>query len=102
VGAAAEEVGDAAAPLPNCPARKTCAALASFDLMSCAGAVFAVSEDAVPGFEGTAGLAAEGVVTGAAFEVSELPATGAAVESIWTLTAKLPLQGGAPEAFTPR
>ena len=33
VGAAEELVG--LAPVPNCPAMKTCAALASFDLISC-------------------------------------------------------------------
>ena len=36
-GAADAEVVEAVAPVPNWPARKTWAALASFDLMSCAG-----------------------------------------------------------------
>src|ERR1700730_5352955 len=57
VGAADEELA-VAAPVPNCPARKTCAALANFDLMSCAGASFDCS--AAPAACGEA--AADGLV----------------------------------------
>ena len=42
----AEEELAGLAPVPNCPVRKTCAALASFDLMSCAGCVWAVDSAA--------------------------------------------------------
>lgn len=58
-------------PLPNCPAMKTCAALASFDLISCL--VSAV----VP----VAGAEADGDVAfdaGDAVAVNALPATPAA------------------------
>lgn len=44
-GAGEEAVGEAVAPEPNCPARKTWAALASFDLMSCAAAGFCELDD---------------------------------------------------------
>jgi hypothetical protein len=53
-GAAEELAG--LAPVPNCPARNTWAALASFDLMSCAGAgaglVWAVDCAAADGVAG--------------------------------------------------
>src|SRR6185369_947619 len=94
-----EEVVEGVAPVPNCPARKTWAALASFDLMSCAGAAFCASVD-----EAT-GVAADDEVEDGELVVSELPAAGtvgAAPAAIWILTAKLPVQGGAPAVFTPR
>ena len=70
-------------PLPNCPAMKTCAALASFDLISCL--VSAV----VPVAEAEAGVVVDGDVAvdpGDAVAVNALPATAAA--------------GGLPELLT--
>ena len=98
-GTAEEEAVAGAAPVPNCPDRKTCAALANFDLMSCTGAVFPASVDAA------AGADVEGEVAAGGLAVSEFAPTGAAgvaPAAIWILTAKLPLHGGAPDAFTPR
>ena len=90
-----EEAVEGVAPLPNCPERKTRAALASFDLMSCVDAgVCAPLDEAV-----------DVDVADVEVAVSELPATDAAAavpDAIWILTAKLPLHGGVPEAFTPR
>ena len=90
-----EEAVEGVAPLANCPERKTWAALASFDLISCADAGVCAPLDE----------AADVDVADVEVAVSELPATGAAAAVpyvIWILAAKLPLHGGVPEAFTPR
>src|SRR5713226_9135778 len=95
VGATEEEAVAGVAPLPNCPDRKTWAALVSFDLMSCAGAGFCASVDEAAGGE----VAVRDVAA------KELAATGvvcALPEATWILTVKLPLQGGVPAAFTPK
>src|SRR5450755_3184384 len=90
-GATDEEAVEAVAPLPNCPDRKICAALDSFDLMSCAGAVFCASLAEVT----------EGELAVGELAVSELPGTvGMAAAAMWILTEKLPLQGGVHDAFT--
>src|SRR5579862_5074501 len=97
-GTAEEELVEGMVAAPNCPERKTWAALANFDLMSCAGAV------CWPGVDEVAGDVADEVAAGA-LAVSELAAAdaaGTAAEAIWILTAKLPLQAGAPEMFAPR
>lgn len=98
-GTAEEEAVEGVAPAPNCPERKTWAALASFDLMSCACAAVCVPVDDAAD-DDVAGEVVDGELA-----VSELPATGAAAtaaEAMCILTAKLPSQGGAPDAFTPR
>lgn len=117
-GAAEEGAADefvALAPVPNCPARNTCAALASFDLMSCAGSGFVWGVDGVAA-EGVADDADDGDgdddddddgVDGddATGETAKaLPPTGAelAAPLIRTLTAKLPLQSGVACEFTPK
>src|ERR1700675_2922391 len=100
VGASEELVGGA--PAPNCPARKTWAALVSFDLIS--GAVFDEAVASVVGAD-AAGEAEADV------DIKLFPAAvaGAALPPLvtCTLTAKLPLQAGVdcpfkPETFTPK
>src|ERR1700681_3783130 len=89
-----EEAVEGVAP-PNCPERKTWAALASFDLMSCVDAGVCAPLDEAEDVD----------VADVEVAVSEFPATGAAAavpDVIWILTAKLPLHGGVPETFTPR
>lgn len=63
-------------PAPNCPAMKTCAALASFDLISCAGLVCGVVADA----DVDVAVDADVVVVDPddAVAVNALPATAAA------------------------
>ncbi len=95
VGASEELVGGA--PAPNCPARKTWAALASFDLIS--GAVFDAAVDSVVGVDAVGDA-------GADVDIKLLPAAvaGAALPALvtCTLTAKLPLQAGVDCPFTPK
>jgi hypothetical protein len=100
VGASEELVGGA--PAPNCPARKTWAALVSFDLIS--GAAFDEAVDSVVGVDAVGGA-------GADVDIKLLPAAvaGAALPPLvtCTLTAKLPLQAGMDcpftlETFTPK
>ena len=104
-GTAPEELaGDA--PVPNCPARKTCAAVASLDLMSCAGAVFDAAGDVAAG-----DAAVEAVVGADAVdaEVAGVETTGdaaralpaAAAPVMRTFTAKFPVQSSAGDALTP-
>src|SRR5579862_4122427 len=98
-GTAEEEVVEGVAPPPNWPEKKTWAALASLDLMSCGCVAVCVP------VEDAAVDVAAGEVTAGALAVSELAATGVAgtaAEAMWILTAKLPLQGGFPDALTPR
>lgn len=122
-GAAEELAG--CAPAPNCPARKTWAALASFDLMSWAGAGLGwagdwTDDDDPADVDGDVAETddggtvdgetddADGVADDAATEgdVNALlvTAAGAALPPllIRTLTAKLPLHSGAACAFTPK
>jgi len=101
------------APAPNCPARKTWAALASFDLMSWAGLVSVVEEVAADGVAADDAEDAEDAEDGdAADDVAEVDANALPVTvrvevsalETWTFTAK-PVQGGAawPDAsFTPK
>jgi hypothetical protein len=99
VGASEELVGGAL--VPNCPARKTWAALASFDLIS--GAVFDAAVDPVVDVDAVGDAGADG---GADVDNKLLPAAvaGAALPALvtCTLTAKLPLQAGEDCPFTPR
>src|SRR4029077_3292791 len=66
-GTTEEDAVEGVAPVPNCPARNTWAALASFDLMSCAAAVFCASVDEAGDAEAVEDEAADGEL-----EVSEL------------------------------
>jgi hypothetical protein len=104
VGASEELVGGA--PAPNCPARKTWAALASFDFIS--GAVFDAAVDSVAGVDAAVDAGAD---VGADVDIKLFPAAvaGATLPELvtCTLTAKLPLQAGVdcpftPETFTPK
>jgi hypothetical protein len=79
---AAEGVLEGLAPAPNCPAMKTWAALASFDLI----------------FGAAAGWAGVDPAADVELAAKALPATVCALPELlrWTLTEKLPEQGGAP------
>src|ERR1700730_8899201 len=68
-GTAEEEAVEGVAPVPNCPDRKTWAALASFDLTSCTGAAFCASVDEA------ADGAVEGEVAEGELAVNEFPVT---------------------------